>query len=58
MGWGKIVFKVVQGSVGGLFVVAALPVFGTVGVVTATGAAIGVLVGGGIGAVEAKKEDD
>ncbi|MCD9527534.1 hypothetical protein [Photobacterium carnosum] len=57
MGWGKTLFKVVQGSAGGLFVVAALPVFGAVGTVTTIGAIVSVVVGGGIGAVEAKNEE-
>ena len=50
-------WKVVAGAAAGVGVVAALPVFGPIGAVTAAGAAVGALIGGVGGALASSKED-
>lgn len=52
------VFKVLGGIAAGVGAIAALPVFGAVGAVTAAGAAVGAVVGGIAGAVASEMDEE
>lgn len=48
-------WNVAKGAAAGVAVITALPVFGAVGTITATGLAVGSIVGGLAGAYDARK---
>jgi hypothetical protein len=50
MGWVSGLLKVATGAAAGVVAITALPIFGAVGAITATGIAVGAVVGGAAGA--------
>lgn len=48
---GQDIFKVIGGAVAGVGLIAALPIFGAIGSVTASGAVLGAALGAGAGRV-------
>ncbi len=45
--------KIATGAAAGVAVITALPIFGAVGTITATGAVVGALIGSGAGLADA-----
>lgn len=58
MGYVSSLIKVASGAGAGIAVVTALPVFGAVGAITATGIAVGSIVGAVAGVADELKEND
>ena len=54
----KTLYTVTAGAVAGVAVITALPVFGAVGAITATGLIVGSLGGGAAGAYDAFSEQE
>ena len=57
MSWVNVLEKVAKAAGVGVVAVTALPFFGAVGAITATGVAVGALVGGTLGAVDEINEN-
>ena len=55
MGFVNSLAKIAAGAAAGVAVITALPIFGAVGAITATGAVVGALLGGAAGLADAVK---
>ncbi|MHB1676156.1 MAG: hypothetical protein ACYCSS_01290 [Sulfuriferula sp.] len=55
MGFVNSLAKIAAGAAAGVAVITALPIFGAVGAITATGAIVGAVMGGAAGLADAVK---